>query len=73
SRYFTRERARELGITGWCRNTTDNKVEGEAQGEEDSMKEFMTHLEKGPRHATVVQLTQEPRDIVTEEGFTVTR
>lgn len=25
-RYFTREKARDYGITGWCRNTTDNKV-----------------------------------------------
>lgn len=25
-RYFTRQKAREYGVTGWCRNTTDNKV-----------------------------------------------
>ncbi|KAH6998133.1 hypothetical protein BKA56DRAFT_566905 [Ilyonectria sp. MPI-CAGE-AT-0026] len=25
-RYFTRRRAQEYGVTGWCRNTPDNKV-----------------------------------------------
>lgn len=26
SRYFTRKKAQAYGLTGWCRNTDDNKV-----------------------------------------------
>ncbi|VUC20536.1 unnamed protein product [Clonostachys rosea] len=67
-RYFTQKRAREYGITGWCRNTDDNKVEGEAQGSVDAMKQFLQAVDKGPRHAHVVKLDKEGRDVVEDES-----
>ncbi|CAH0049682.1 unnamed protein product [Clonostachys solani] len=67
-RYFTQKRAREYGITGWCRNTDDNKVEGEAQGSIDAMKQFLQAVDKGPRHAHVVKLDKEGRDLVEDES-----
>ncbi|GJN68474.1 hypothetical protein PLIIFM63780_001344 [Purpureocillium lilacinum] len=66
-RYFTRQKAREYGVTGWCRNTTDNKVEGEAQGEDDALQKFFKDVDDGPRHARVVQLTKEDRAVVEDE------
>ncbi|KAL3963987.1 hypothetical protein ACCO45_000991 [Purpureocillium lilacinum] len=66
-RYFTRQKAREYGVTGWCRNTTDNKVEGEAQGEDDALQKFFKDVDDGPRHARVVQLTKEDRAVVDDE------
>ncbi|TWU77085.1 hypothetical protein ED733_008102 [Metarhizium rileyi] len=68
-RYFARQKAQEYGITGWCRNTADNKVEGEAQGEEDALSKFLKDVGEGPRHATVVQLTRETRETVSGEIF----
>ncbi|CAG9938149.1 unnamed protein product [Clonostachys rosea f. rosea IK726] len=67
-RYFTQKRAREYGVTGWCRNTDDNKVEGEAQGSIDAMKQFLQAVDKGPRHAHVVKLDKEGRDLVEDES-----
>ncbi|PHH67638.1 hypothetical protein CDD83_6489 [Cordyceps sp. RAO-2017] len=73
-RLFARERALERGVTGWCRNTPDNKVEGEAQGEADALDAFLRDLDRGPRHARVVRLTSEDRELVAdEEAFTVRR
>jgi len=66
--YFTREKAQEYGITGWCRNTPDNKVEGEAQGKDDALNKFMKAVDQGPRGASVAQLTTEGRDVVEGES-----
>ncbi|QUC18719.1 uncharacterized protein UV8b_02960 [Ustilaginoidea virens] len=73
-RYFTRKKAEELGITGWCRNTPDNKVEGEAQGDEEALGQFLGCVDEGPRHAVVVRLTREERDAAEgETGFSIRR
>ncbi|KAI8278055.1 Acylphosphatase [Colletotrichum sp. SAR11_57] len=73
-RYFTQKRASEYGLTGWCRNTDNNKVEGEAQGEEDALKKLLKDIDDGPRSARVVKLDHEDRDLVDgEEGFLVRR
>ncbi|UNI14745.1 Acylphosphatase [Purpureocillium takamizusanense] len=73
-RYFTREKAREYGVTGWCRNTSDNKVEGEVQGEDEALQKFFKDIDDGPRHAHVVQVTREDREAVDgEQSFSVRR
>ncbi|KAL2213968.1 acylphosphatase [Sarocladium strictum] len=66
--YFTQKKAKEYGVTGWCRNTPDNKVEGEAQGDEDAISKFLKAVDDGPSHAKVVQLTKEDRDVVDGES-----
>jgi len=56
------------------RNTDNNKVEGEAQGEEDVLKKFLKDVDQGPRSSKVVRVDQEDRDIVEgEDGFVVRR
>ncbi|KAH6682260.1 acylphosphatase [Plectosphaerella plurivora] len=73
-RYFTQKRATEYGVTGWCRNTPNNKVEGEAQGEQDVLDRFFKDVDQGPRSAKVVKLDKEDRDVVDgEEAFEVRR
>ncbi|KAJ6781201.1 hypothetical protein PWT90_07840 [Aphanocladium album] len=67
-RYFTRKKAQAYGLTGWCRNTSDNKVEGEAQGEDASVEKLMKDVDQGPSGATVVKLTQEVRDVIPDEA-----
>ncbi|KAL2890053.1 Acylphosphatase [Ceratocystis lukuohia] len=73
-RYFTEKKALEYGVTGWVRNTTTNKVEGEVQGEEDAVKKFTTAILDGPKHAHVVRLDKDHRAIVEgETGFEIRR
>ncbi|KAM3463952.1 hypothetical protein MY5147_004714 [Beauveria neobassiana] len=67
-RYFTRKKAQAYGLTGWCRNTPDNKVEGEVQGDEASVDKLLKDVGQGPSGATVVKLTQETRDVVADEA-----
>ena len=43
-RKYTKKKADELGIFGWCKNTSKGTVKGEATGETDKMKEFRTYL-----------------------------
>ncbi|KAH7328952.1 Acylphosphatase-like domain-containing protein [Stachybotrys elegans] len=73
-RYFTQKRAREYGVTGWCRNTSDKKVEGEAQADEDTLEKFFKDVDQGPSHARVVQVVKEDREPVEgESDFEVRR
>ncbi|KAG5987496.1 hypothetical protein E4U43_005049, partial [Claviceps pusilla] len=51
--YFTRAEAQKHSVVGWCRNTPDNTVEGEAQAPHDSLTSFLNTLHQGPRHARV--------------------
>jgi len=71
-RYFAQKRANEYGLTGWCRNTTNNKVEGAVQGEDEAVGKFLKDVEEGPRHAKVVQLSREEQDCEEgESGFDI--
>lgn len=63
---FTQRHANEYGLTGWVRNTADGKVEGEAQGDEESLQKLLKDINKGPRLAHVVKL--EKKDIDPQEG-----
>ncbi|KAL2756918.1 hypothetical protein ACRALDRAFT_2102284, partial [Sodiomyces alcalophilus JCM 7366] len=66
-RYFTRHRAAEYGLTGWCRNTPNDKVEGEIQGRAEIITEFFKDINSGPRGARVVKLETEEREIIQDE------
>ncbi|SPJ79197.1 related to Acylphosphatase [Fusarium torulosum] len=73
-RYFTQKKAQEYGVTGWCRNTKDEKVEGEAQGNEEVLTKFFKDVDNGPRSARVTKVSQEERQLVDgENDFVVTR
>ncbi|KAL7909469.1 Acylphosphatase [Trichoderma velutinum] len=67
-RYFTRKKAQQYGVTGWCRNTIDDTVEGEAQGNDDIMQMFFNDINKGPSHANVTKVVKEDRDVVEGDG-----
>ncbi|KAF3764788.1 Acylphosphatase, partial [Cryphonectria parasitica EP155] len=66
-RYFARKHATARDITGWVRNTPDEKVEGEAQGDLRKIAEFLKDLNRGPSHATVKKVDHEHRDVVEGE------
>lgn len=52
-RYYTRREARRLDLTGWVRNETDGSVRVVAEGEEDSLRDLLRFLGKGPPAARV--------------------
>ena len=52
-RASTKEKAEELGITGFVRNERDGSVYIEAQGEEDVLEDFLHWCKRGPQHARV--------------------
>ena len=66
------DRAAQLGITGWARNTPDAQVELEAQGEPGAVETFVAYCRAGPGKARVAQLTVSQADVVAgEAGFAV--
>jgi len=52
-RWFVRERARELGLTGWVRNHRDGSVEVLAEGNDAALRALRALLRAGPAGAAV--------------------
>ena len=71
-RASTKQKAEELGITGWVRNTSDGKVEAVFEGEEEIVQKMIEWCRHGPPLATVEHVEikqQKPTDGF--EGFTI--
>jgi len=71
-RYFTRNLARTLNLTGFVRNTRDGRVEAEAQGAPAQVGAFINGIRTGPSRALVsgVEVEDIP-EAPGEEGFEV--
>lgn len=52
-RWFVRERARRLGLTGWVRNLSDGSVEVAASGDPYQLDLLRGELRRGPTGARV--------------------
>ncbi|MCJ1362774.1 hypothetical protein MMC16_001880 [Acarospora aff. strigata] len=65
-RSFTEKKASSYGLTGWVANTSNGKVEGEAQGDEQSLQKLLTDINKGPSAAHVVKV--ETSELSVKEG-----
>jgi len=63
-RYCTRQKARELGITGWVRNLPGGDVEALICGSETQLHAMQVWLAHGPEHARVTQCHASPCDSV---------
>ena len=60
-RYYTVQRARELGVVGWVRNRQDGRVEVVAEGTTSQLEALLAFLHKGPPAAKVQSLETEWR------------
>ena len=58
----TKEKARELAVTGWVKNLSDGRIEAIFEGEREKVEEMVKWAKKGPPGATVNHL-----DVVWEE------
>ena len=57
-RWFTREEARRLGLSGWVTNLENGDVEVSAGGEASSLARLKRALEVGPTGAGVMSVTE---------------
>jgi acylphosphatase len=58
-RFFAKEQAQKLGLTGWVRNTFDGNVEAIAEGSKNSIDIWISHLQTGPRSAFVTTIKKD--------------
>jgi acylphosphatase len=73
-RAFTRRTAVERGVVGWCRNTSDGAVEGEAWAEPGDLQPFLDALHHGPPAAHVEAVeTAALSEAPVQDGFTIRR
>lgn len=55
-RASARDRARQLGLSGWVRNCPDGSVELLAEGEKTSLGQLVSWCQQGPPAAVVTQV-----------------
>ncbi len=58
-RWYTRDMAVELGLTGWVRNRPDGTVELVAEGERDRLEQLLGWCRRGPDLARVTDIQAE--------------
>jgi acylphosphatase len=58
-RFFVRVQAARYGVKGWVRNRADGSVEILAEGDRDTLLEFMETVREGPRFGRVSDLDVE--------------
>jgi acylphosphatase len=58
-RWFTRDTAVELGLTGWVRNLPDGTVEAVVEGEKDKLEQLLGWCRRGPDLARVTGIQSE--------------
>ena len=49
----TREKARELNLTGWVKNLPDGRVEAVFEGRSENVRQMINWCEDGPQQASV--------------------
>lgn len=52
-RFYTRQTAAQIGVTGWVRNRVDGSVEVIAEGTSQQLKRLIQFLNTGPQSASV--------------------
>jgi len=72
-RYFTRDIAGEMNLTGYVRNTSNGRVEIEVQGESVPLEKFVEKIRVGPQLARVTSYTVNDTDIVENESEFIIR
>jgi acylphosphatase len=58
-RYFVREQAAAMPITGWVRNLHDGRVEMIAEGKREDLDKLLTAVKQGPRASHVIEVRTE--------------
>lgn len=72
-RWYTREKAQELGLAGWVKNLPDGRVEAWLEGEEGAVRAMLAWLAKGPQAARVKNVEVIERTCAGLNAFDVRR
>ena len=67
-RYYSVNKARQLGLTGWVRNLYDGTVEMEVQGEEQAIDELIMFLDR-QRYIGIEKMDVKSQTLQDEYGF----
>lgn len=57
-RYFARQQARAMGVSGWVRNLPEGGVEVEAEGPKEAVERFLSMLRTGHPYASVDEVAR---------------
>lgn len=73
-RWYTREEAERLGVTGWVRNDADGTVRLEVQGDPHDVEALLRWCRDGPPQARVDDLVVEDLPVSgAGAGFAIVR
>jgi acylphosphatase len=72
-RQSTREKAQELGITGWVKNMPDDTVHILASGTKEQLDELVSWCRQGPPKASVTDVAVTDQPLQSFSGFTIER
>jgi acylphosphatase len=74
-RFFVERIAARLGLAGYVKNLFDGRVEVYAIGSAARLDELKSELSRGPRMASVEQVTESDAEFLPElsRGFTIER
>lgn len=70
-RQYIKDRADELGITGFVQNEPDGSLYVEAEGEEKMLKEFLSFCQQGPGYAKVEKVQVEKSKLKNFKKFAI--
>ncbi|HBE88589.1 MAG TPA: acylphosphatase [Elusimicrobia bacterium] len=70
-RWFVRDSALELKLSGWVRNLPDGDVEGEAQGPAEKLDRLLAEIKSGHDWARVTELTHQEIPEAAGENFEI--
>jgi len=72
-RYYSKEMAESIGITGWVSNQDDGSVQIEAEGDEEQISRFIAWCQHGPRGARVDKVETSFSPLLQQySGFRIT-
>jgi len=72
-RWFAKELAESLSLSGWVLNRKDGSVEAEAEGTQAAVDEFVRRLRHGNPSARVSEIVAAPATPKGELGFEIRR
>lgn len=70
-RAYIQDKAYELGLAGWARNTQDGRVEAVFEGEKEKLDKIVSWCQKGPAAARVVAVEIVWEKSQDEKGFEI--
>lgn len=70
-RFYTRQEATQLRLTGWVRNLDDGRVEFHVQGAPERLEEFLEWVAVGPPLARVSEVEVESCELEDLEVFDI--